>query len=175
MISPNKKFNEITGYKTGEACSSRDLIAEFSDALTENGMDMLLYFTGDGPLDDPVAGKKFGYVSQEDKVDKAFVEKWASVAEEYGKRYGDRILGWWVDGCYRSLGYDEEKLGILANALRAGNPDALVSLNQGVADKVSPYSAWDDFTTGESSKFRDIPAERFVNERRKARSRYTSV
>jgi hypothetical protein len=163
MLSPNRTFNEITGYKTGEACSTRDMIAEFSTALTEKGMELLLYFTGDGPLNDPVAGERFGYVSQEDKVSVEFVKKWASVAEEYGRRYGDKILGWWVDGCYRYLGYNEEKLGILANALRAGNPGTLVSLNQGVSDTVSSYSEWDDFTTGESNKFLDIPSGRFIN------------
>jgi hypothetical protein len=33
MIAPNETFNRLTGYKTGEACSSRDLIEELYQTL----------------------------------------------------------------------------------------------------------------------------------------------
>ncbi len=34
-----------------------------------------------------------------------------------------KVVGWWVDGCYQSIGYDENKLAILAKGLKSGNPD----------------------------------------------------
>jgi hypothetical protein len=33
-------------------------------------------------------------------------------------RYGKKVAGWWVDGCYPFIGYDEERLNILASALK---------------------------------------------------------
>ena len=55
-----------------------------------------------------------------DPVSVEFVTKWASVVEEYSKRYGDKIKLWWVDGCYDFNGYDEEKLAILAKGVKEG-------------------------------------------------------
>jgi hypothetical protein len=43
--------------------------------------------------------------------------------EEYGQRYGEKVAGWWVDGCYPFIGYDDEKLGILARALKPDGPN----------------------------------------------------
>ncbi|MBP5621189.1 MAG: hypothetical protein J6X44_04160, partial [Thermoguttaceae bacterium] len=55
MPAPNETFDRLTGYKPGEACSTRDLIAEIADALEARGIDLYLYWTGDGPLRDPQA------------------------------------------------------------------------------------------------------------------------
>jgi len=163
MLAPNETFNRITGYKTGEACAERDFIEDMCKALNKRGIDLLLYYTGDGPLDDPQAGKAFGYTSQNDKVPVEFVQKWADVAREYSIRYGSKVKAWWADGCYAFIGYDEPKLKIMADALRAGNPDALVALNSGVESRVSAYSTYDDFTTGEMNDFKDLPDSRFIN------------
>jgi hypothetical protein len=91
-----------------------------------------------------------------------FVKKWASVVEEYGERYKEKVAGWWVDGSYPFIGYDEEMLGVLARALRAGNPKRIIAFNPGVEDRVRPYSRHEDFTTGEQNHFRDQPISRWA-------------
>ncbi len=168
MIAPNETYNNLTGYKTGEACCKRDLIADIIKSLEKYDIPLGLYFTGDGPLDDPQAGKGMGYISNKvgehtEKVSTDFVKNWASVVEEYSKRYGDKVKLWWVDGCYEGIGYNEEKLAILAKGIKLGNPNTLVSLNCGVMERVSGYSESDDFTTGEMEDFIDIPDQRFIN------------
>jgi len=163
LLAPNATFDRITGYKPGEACARRDFVADMITALDKYNIPLCLYFTGDGPLDDPRAGPAFGYVSQSDKVSFGFVEKWASVAREYSLRYGAKIRAWWMDGCYPPLGYDEARLKILADAVRAGNPDTLAAMNKGVETTVSAYSASDDFTTGEMNDFAGEPPSRFIN------------
>lgn len=168
MIAPNETYNNLTGYKTGEACCKRDLIADIIKSLEKYDIPLGLYFTGDGPLDDPQAGKGMGYISNKvgahtEKVSTDFVKNWASVVEEYSKRYGDKVKLWWVDGCYEQIGYNEEKLAILAKGIKSGNPNTLVSLNCGVMERVSGYSESDDFTTGEMEDFIDIPDQRFIN------------
>ncbi|MBQ7983362.1 MAG: alpha-L-fucosidase, partial [Clostridia bacterium] len=167
MLAPNDTYNRITGYAPGEACPTRDLIADLYESLSRYGIRLCLYYTGDGPLDDAQAGAAMGLLSEQisgkpERISVEFANNWASVLREYSLRYGDKISAWWVDGCYEWLGYNEETLGILADAARAGNPDALVSLNCGVMERVSAYSRHDDFTTGEMNAFRDLPEARFA-------------
>ena len=163
MCAPNATFDRITGYKPGEACSRRDLIADLLDALSPYGIDLCLYYTGDGPYQDPIAGPAMGYASQKDQVTEAFVRNWASVAEEYSLRYGTAIKAWWVDGCYDWFGYDDSLLSIYIPAMKAGNPDAILAFNGGVKMGVFKRTAHDDFTCGEMNSFEDLPKERFID------------
>ena len=162
MLAPNETYDRITGYAPGEACARRDFIEDIYWALNKRGIDLLLYFTGDGPLDDPQAGKAFGYTSQKDKVSIDFVKKWSDVAKEYSTRYGSKIMAWWVDGSYDFIGYDESKLKIMADAIRSGNPNALIALNNGVEASINAYSQSNDFTAGETNEFKDFPDGRFI-------------
>ena len=163
MLAPNETYDRITGYAPGEACAKRDLIADLYESLSRYGIRLCLYYTGDGPMDDPQAGPRMGMVSHEVGITEEFVANWASVLREYSLRYGKKISAWWIDGCYEGIGYREKTLGMLADAARAGNPDVLVSLNCGVREKVSAYSEWDDFTTGEMDRFTDFPESRFIS------------
>jgi len=159
MIAPNATFDRISGYQPGEACSTRDLIEDLHQSLSRRQIPLMLYWTGDGPRGDAKAAPAFGWKSP---VTDEFVRKWASVAAEYGERYGEKVAGWWVDGCYRWLGYNDEKLGILAKALKAGNPKRIVALNPGVEPQVRAYSRHEDYTCGEQNRFFDMPVSRFI-------------
>lgn len=97
------------------------------------------------------------------KVTEEFVRNWSTVVREYGLRYGEKVKGWWVDGCYRFIDYDDRKLGILADALRAGHAGRIIALNPGVEDHVRAYTSHEDFTTGEQNSFTDLPVSRFVD------------
>jgi len=160
MIAPNATYDRITGYKPGEACATRDLILDLYRSLSKRGIPLMLYFTGDGPRADPKAGPAFGCGTP---VTTEFVRKWASVVEEYGRRYGDKVVGYWVDGMYPFIGYDDEKLGIMARALKAGNPKRIIALNRGVDPRVLSYTRYEDFTAGEQNRFFDMPAERWLD------------
>jgi len=164
MLSPSAKFDEIAGTKPGEACATRDLIEELADSLEKYDIDLFLYFTGDGPYRDHPEGDRFGFVEPRNVgVTKSFVEKWASVLEEYAVRYGEKVKGWWIDGCYKEVfKYTDELLEILYKACKKGNPDALVSLNNGIGngDIISGYT-YEDFLCGEQEDFTVIPKQRF--------------
>ncbi len=159
MIAPNATYDRITGYKPGEACATRDLVLDLYESLNKRGIPLMLYYTGDGPRADERGAKAFGW-QQPVTVD--FVRKWASVVEEYGLRYKDKVVGYWVDGMYPFIGYDDETLGIMAKALKAGNPKRIIALNRGVDPKVLPYTRHEDFTTGEQNRFFDMPVERWI-------------
>ncbi|MBN1420862.1 MAG: discoidin domain-containing protein [Planctomycetes bacterium] len=159
MIAPNATFDRISGYRPGEACSTRDLVEDLHRSLARRKIPLMLYWTGDGPRGDPKAGPAFGCKTP---VTREFVRAWADVVREYGQRYGEKVAGWWVDGCYPFIGYDEEKLGILAEALRAGHPGRIIALNPGVEARVSAYTRHEDYTCGEQNRFFDMPVERFI-------------
>ena len=163
MCAPNAAYDRITGYRPGEACSRRDLIADLIAALDRYCIPLFLYYTGDGPLQDRQAGQAMGFTGDGAHVTGEFVGRWAEVAAEYSLRYGKSVKGWWVDGCYRNLGYTDELHGVLSEGLRAGNPDALLAFNGGVMNRVVSYSSRDDYTCGEMNRLEGLPESRFLN------------
>lgn len=163
LCAPNETYDKITGYKPGEACSRRDLIADLLGALRPYGISLCLYFTGDGPLDDEKAGSAMGHLNGGGMVNEEFVRSWASVAREYSLRYGKEIKAWWVDGCYEDIGYNDDLLSLYVPALKEGNPDAIIAFNGGVKDRVFKYTPHEDFTCGEMNRFFDIPDARFID------------
>lgn len=167
MCAPNDTYNQITGYKPGEACADRDLIGDIIDALRPYDISLMLYYTGDGPYKDSKAGLAMGYVSQQDKVTNEYVHRWASVAKDYSLRYGSDVKGWWVDGCFKGLGYNDDNISIYVPALKAGNPDSVLAFNEGPKKRVFKHTIHDDFTCGEMTSlnsFIDIPDSRFIDE-----------
>lgn len=166
FCAPNETFDRIAGYQPGEACSTIDLPARMIKALEPYDIDLFLYFTGDGPTLDKQAEAAFGTLkSTGGRVTRPFVEKWASVAREFSLRYGDKVKGWWMDGCYRVIGYDAELLGIWKDALLAGNPDAVLSFNyygcmdeyNVLFDEVPAGTVCCDYKAGELVQFGALP------------------
>lgn len=162
MLAPNETFDQIAGTKPGEACARRDVIADLIAALEPYGIDLCLYYTGDGPYKDEDIGRRFGFLEPRKNVSMDFVTRWAAVLEEYSLRYGDKVKAWWIDGCYDYFGYCEELLKIYHRAAQAGNRNAAVAFNNGVKPELEAWGGG-DFTTGEFNDFTVIPQEPFVD------------
>ena len=170
MIAPNETFDRITGNAPGEACSQRDLPLDLYHSLQKYGIDLYLYFTGDGPYKDLKEGSAFGFAApRAGGVTEEFVTKWAGVLREYAVRYGDKVEGWWVDGCYRGtyewgdFRFNEGLVKIYYNAIKAGNPQALTAFNDGVKPELVREYPFSDFTGGEQNDFTVIPPARFID------------
>lgn len=127
MLGPNMAYDTLTGYRPGEACSERDLVLEIARALRRRGLDLMLYWTGDGPHEDQQASTGLGlsgcpnppnHPDCRHDVPILFTERWGSVLEEYAIRYGSLVRGWWVDGCYRYFDYDDNKLQAYSKAIK---------------------------------------------------------
>lgn len=163
MIAPNKTFDDICGTKPGEACSTRDLVEDLYGALSKYGIDLYLYFTGDGPYKDIPEGKKMGLIEPREKaLTEQFVKNWAGVLEEYSVRYGNKVKGWWIDGCYRDFfGYTDDLMSYYYKACKKGNPNALTAFNDGVKDELFVNYRAEEFTCGECENFILIPKQRF--------------
>jgi hypothetical protein len=159
LIAPNSTYDRLTGYKPGEACSRRDLVLDLIRSLDKRGIKLMLYWTGDGPRQDPQAAKGLG--GWNGKITDVYAQNWADVAAEYSKRYGDKVHGWWVDGCYGHIGYNDERWGILSRGLKSGNPKAIVALNNPSMTRANSGTDHEDFTTGEVDSLSDIPDSRW--------------
>lgn len=178
MLAPNETYNRITGYKNGEACPTFDFIEVLYEALKKRDIDLMLYFTGDGPADDEIAGNAFGYrgyTPGNNRITMDFLQKWASVLEEYSIRYGTKVKGWWLDGMPGCIGYDvAETQKILTDAARAGNPDAIVACNHygvlnewgGMRLQVRNGTQFCDYTAGEMVYFQDVPVAPYIGNAR---------
>lgn len=164
MLAPNVTFDKIAGTLPGEACAERDTIADLINALDKYGIDLCLYYTGDGPYKDPIIGPKFGFAEPRGPVNEAFVQNWAAVLQEYSERYGDKIKAWWIDGCYSDFfHYTPELLSYYHKAIKAGNPNALVAFNNGVTDDFAKWYPEEEITAGEFNELTHFPKARFID------------
>lgn len=170
LAVPSERHEAIMGMPRGVVTPHRDIVPELFRELSKYGIDLMLYFTGDGPFNDgdlseaDHAGVKYGYTTHAKPVTVDFVRKWASVLEELSVRYGDMVKGWWLDGCHPCIEYDEEKWGIMEAAVRRGNQDAIIAFNASIIDRVKSFSPLDDYAAGERSWFDQLPPAPLIDE-----------
>ena len=162
----DEPLERLFGKKPGEGCARRDLIMELADALAERGIPLMLYWTGDGPdRDDPARNERNGFRRP---VPIAWVEKWAEVLACCACRYGTKVKGWWIDGCYvkhGQLGYTSETLRLYERAIRKGNPDAIIAFNNPISCDTGPVEAYlpfEDYTAGEMNNLSQYPDGRDI-------------
>jgi hypothetical protein len=163
--SPNAFFDQIVGCAPGERCSRRDLPLDLYRALQPEGIRLMLYFTCQTPSQDPRAKRAFGLPEQElpePSIDEVFARKWAGVTREWSTRYGDKVSGWWFDGCYEWVHFTEDIARIYADAAKSGNPQAIVTFNPGIS--LVRHTRAEDYTAGELNEpFDVLPATRWVS------------
>jgi hypothetical protein len=78
------------------------------------------------------------------------------VISEWSIRWGDKVDGWWFDGCYwpnhMYRSESEPNFRSFANAARAGNPNSAVAFNPGVVFRTLSITPYEDFIAGEQSQ-----------------------
>ncbi len=158
---PLPELDEIVENHT----SKRDLIGELADALEIYGIKLMLYFNGDGSTDKPWQETTFTYTDRSTHAEYCY-----KIAEAISKRYGKKIHGWWIDCCYveglctgYGTSYDFVRY---ADALRAGNPDAIVAFNfKGIEEWDCPWGKGiSDYQAGETNYIDRYPSGRFSGE-----------
>ena len=152
FLAPNDVYEDMCGYRRGEMCNQRDIPMELADALAAKGIRLMLYTTGTPPRGDTNGVQKVGYVDRGVKRDPLYTREgarnWAKVFEFWSRRYGEKVSGWWIDGCYESGGFVTcGAAEFFARAFKAGNPHAVVTFNPGI--RLEPYSPYEDYICGE--------------------------
>lgn len=161
--SPNSAYNRITGYALGERCAKRDLPLDLYRALQTKGTRLLLYLPCQVPNQDARAQKAFGLPEgkKDQPIDLAFANKWAEVIHEWSARYGDKVAGWWFDGGYEHIHFNQGIAAVYAQAVKRGNPKAIVTFNPGV--RVAHWTEPEDYTAGELNEpFNQVPFGRWL-------------
>ena len=146
--APNAEYDRVTGFKPGERCAERDLPMELADELAKRGIRFGIYLTGQVPNRAADAQKAFGLAEgpADQKLTLEFAQRWGAVFREWSLRYGPKVSGWWIDGCYAWCDFNEEIAAVYRDALRTGNPEALAAFNPGVK---KPEWKTSDYTAGE--------------------------
>jgi hypothetical protein len=161
--SPNAAYDKRTGNKAGERCSTRDLPLDLVRALQPKKIRLMLYLPCQTPNQDAKAQKAFGLSAgpQDQRLDLPFAKKWAEVIDEWSTRYGDKVSGWWFDGGYDAVRFDEDMAELYSAAVKHGNSNAIVTFNPGV--QVTRHTDAEDYTAGELNEpFDFVPESRWL-------------
>lgn len=164
--APNQVYDDSSGVRPSK-CSRRDMIADLYDALHPLGIELLVYVGADGSWGDHEARRRLGMPNhwsdggfEWGRGERwaqfrwiQFMRNWEAICREWSLRWGSKVRGWWIDGCYgaeyRYPESEEPNFNTFSTALRAGNPDAIVAFNPGVFTPVIHYSDHEDYTAGE--------------------------
>ena len=149
--APNQRLESLLPGR----CSKRDLFGEVAGELSKYDVKTIAYLPA-GMVSAPADLQElFGWNA--DPVDKAiFMNRYVEFVRDYALRYGDRLAGWWFDGCYDrrrtrgTYGNSWFKTVDWFGAARAGNPEAVIAMNPGCNTYQSVFEE-EDYIGGESN------------------------
>ena len=168
MCAPNATYETTAGYPIGSRCCPRDIPGELAAALKPHGVKLFLYLPCQAPNQDAQAEDRFGFGkgAGDRLITREAGFAWARVIEEWSRRYGDGVAGWWFDGGYRWIRFDDEIAELYAAAVKRGNPQAVVAFNEGVVHPVRPWTQAGDYLCGEVNEpFQETCAGRWLGDR----------
>ncbi|NCO36192.1 MAG: hypothetical protein AUJ92_04225 [Armatimonadetes bacterium CG2_30_59_28] len=172
--TPNTTYDSFV-HESPSRLSKRDLVAELATALERLGIPLMVYLPCLAPANHPPAleglcctppdlelALRLGlhpeiYTVQSDADMRLseFHRRWQAVIREWSLRWGNKVRGWWLDGCYAPDQLyrhdDTPNFRSFAEALKSGNPDALITFNPGVRNPVISITDYEDYTAGEIS------------------------
>ncbi len=157
-LSPNRAYDEIVGISPSK-CSRRDLVADLARAFEPYGTRLMVYLPSGAPAADAVAKERLE--SPPDERMTALQRHWEAVVREWSLRWGRSVHGWWIDGPYNAPAYqhpDAPNYRSFAEALKAGNPDSLVSFNNGLRTPLYSMTEFEDYTPGEIERDMTVAA-----------------
>lgn len=158
MMAPNETFDRIVG--NSDYTPDRDIPLELYRALNEKNIKLVLYVNLFMHANPAVTKAMGGWPPNDTLIDNI-----AAVYREYSLRYGNKVAAWWVDGAgmphYKNSPDRERWFATIADALRAGNPNALVAISPAL--EVARYTPNSDFTAGESNDLKPVPTNRWLD------------
>ena len=143
--SPYPEMEAILG---SSQFPERDLFGELADALIERDLKVLVYFSGVGVdkhyVPESVWTKWEKYLTTSGLTHSQAVAK---ILGYYAEKYGDKIDGWWFDRCGK-YSMTNKNIDLFANAVRAGNPNAIIAFHGQLGSPLKQGSPYCDYTAG---------------------------
>lgn len=149
--------NMIGGSKLS---TDRDLVLDLYNSLEPYGIKLMLYWIPGATTANTavakalgaerrVSGELAGGQSNSDyMLNWTVVKNQSSLMSAVSERYGEKISGWWIDGCYDSTGFNERVAEQEAAALKSGNKNAVVAFNNGTKAGDCRFE-FEDYSAGE--------------------------
>jgi hypothetical protein len=164
-LSPNATYDKYVGIRPSK-CSRRDLVADLYEALHKRGIKLMVYLPSGAPNGDRIAKESLQWQNGPHR-NREFQLKWEQIIKEWSLRWGDKVSGWWFDGCYwpNSMYRHPEPPNFesFATAARAGNPDSIVTFNPGVYNRLRSLTPYEDYLAGEINDPNAVDLRRVVD------------
>ena len=159
--SPNATLDSITASVAPgiSFCSRRDLASELADELARANLRLIVYVPAEIPPWNPLICRAFDATDGTANVaaNQAAYARWETVLRDWSRHFGMKASGWWIDNPNGIAGYQQTSVAgrtqppvwsSLADALRAGNAHAIVTLAEWPP---APCSRWpiSDYGSGE--------------------------
>jgi len=176
FCAPNPVYDGIVGIRPSKL-SRRDLIMELAEALLPE-VKLIAYLPSHAPAHDAQAvdrlrlhpswdGSAWGLraplpaAAPADQRLAQFQRHWEDIITWWGERWGEKVAGWWLDGCYfpdkMYRDREEPNFASFARALRAGNGERILAFNSGTSRPFERLAAEQDYTAGETSNRMPAP------------------
>ena len=123
FAGPNQAFDHVAG--SGH-CARRDLVLEIAERVEKLGKRFITYMHCSVEIQPDWVKKGFGWKKSSGDVPAEIQKQYTAVIEEYSRRFGKLLDGWWFDGAFPGL---DHRLWL--GAARAGNPKRAVTFNDG--------------------------------------------
>ena len=151
---------EEQGVERGKCNTSVNYINMLYESCEKYGLKLGLYAVSDwGTRHSPVC---VGKGNSNTPVTDEYCQRMCDVYKYWSESFGERVSYWWMDGSYMWEGWHEEPLIKLKAALKAGNPNAIVSFSDGPGDWDNHYMQ-NDFTANEGYGIEAVPDGRLIN------------
>lgn len=150
-LAPNPTYDKLTGIQPSK-CARRDLVADLETALSKRGIRLMVYLPSGAPNHDQAAMQALEWRNGP-YPNREFSAKWEQVIRDWSRRWGNKVSGWWFDGCYwpntmyRSL--TPPNFESFAAAARAGNGASILAFNPGVVYRTLSITPHEDYIAGE--------------------------
>ena len=161
---PSAKLDSVI---SGRTCT-RDLYNDIYDAIHPLSIRLMFYYPSLGDVSDPL----WQTASQWNTNPSAFAQLQYDLVAEIGNRFGTKLDGWWVDNCYDGHYGTKYNFATYAHALRAGNPNRIITFNLTGQSDWTGKTAWTsttahgiaDYQAGESVDLARLPRSRYSGE-----------
>lgn len=170
---PMPEMETLTGVKCG---TQRDLVKDLIDALDPYGIKVMLYWHPGLPDNNTALAKALGAEFKQNQGDatigQASSGNWmlsytacknvAGIAAALSERYGEKVVGWWFDGCYDNVGFNDRLARLYGDAVRSGNPNTLVCFNNGTKFHDCRFEA-ENYSAGETGHPNSLETTAFTS------------
>lgn len=150
-LAPNATFGKLSPASVPKL-STRDLVEDLYKELSIYGIRLIVYLPAGAPEKDTSAIEALGWKKGVYR-NEGFQQKWEQIIKEWSLKWGDKVAGWWFDGCYwpNTMYRTEQAPNFLtfSAAARTGNPRSIVAFNPGVFNRTFSITPNEDYIAGE--------------------------